>query len=95
MGDAGRAGEGRSGDSLLESIAQELGRGLGHNVAVGVDNVNGCTGGAKRVGNNVASDGGAGDENALATNLGRELGDEAFGYVFSRRERDLEMQKFF
>ena len=46
-------------------FAQKRGRGGGNDVPVGVDDVDGRSGGAECVGDDVAGDGGAGEENAL------------------------------
>ena len=72
MRDCRRAGEGRCVDSLLHSFAQKRGRGFGHDVAVGVDDIDCGAGGAKSIGDNIAGDGGASEENSAARNLAGE-----------------------
>ena len=73
-----------------EGCAQLIGCGGRDRVLVGVDNVDGRTGFAQCIGDDVASDGGARQQNALSLNAGGQRGDKALGNVAFGCEGDVE-----
>src|SRR6185437_1477797 len=90
MAGAGGAAEGGGMNAGSESRAQLLRRRGGDCVAIGIDDVDVGSGIAEGVGNNVAGDGGTGQQYALALDPAAESGDHAFGHVALGRELDVK-----
>jgi hypothetical protein len=88
--DAGRAGEGGGVDARGQGCAEFGGGVLRDGVLVCVDDIDNSAGGAKRVGDKIASDGGTRKKNTLARSKIGERLDQAFRNVFLRRQRDHE-----
>jgi len=90
MRDAGGAGEGSGVYPGCQGFAKLGGCVLRDGVLVGIDDVHDCAGGAQSVWDEVPGDGGAGEEDALATGEISHGFDEALGNVFLWGEGDGE-----
>src|ERR1700686_1283005 len=90
VGGAGGTGEDGGIDARGEGGAQQFRCGSGDGVLVGVDCVHCCAGFARRVGDDIAGDGGTGQQNVLAVDARGQRGGEAFGDVVFGCEGDVE-----
>jgi hypothetical protein len=90
MAGAGRTAECGGIDAGSQRGAQLPRRRGGDYVALGIDNVDVGSGIAEGVGNNVAGDGGTGQQYALALDPAAEGGNHAFGHVALGRELDVK-----